>query len=289
MGNRSKAKAETNGATAKADGKFSLISDQKLIALYQHLLKCSMRTRSGARANVALRGQEAAVVGTAIDLESGDVLCFQERGLHPGAPDGATIQNLLTAEAPDPRGLSKLRKMNAAMQNGTRPGTGDAYVHTAIGTALAHKTRKNGKIAVVFSSEQAAHGLREAVEIASIHGLPMIFVQQWKSKRNGNGAKPKSPLSKKSSQPEVPWFPEITVDSNDLVAVYRVANEAISRARLGRGPTVIECLPFSTSDSGSRNGRLARDPVSNMEYYLRAKGLFDPETKRATRAASRKQ
>ena len=284
MGNRSKPHAETSGETANAEGKFSLISDEKLIALYRNLLKCCMGNHPGTNANGALRGHEAAIVGTAIDLGADDVVCFQEGGLHPGAPDGATIQNLLLAPLHSlrnsPRNLNA--KANASTLNGAGPTPGESFVHAAIGTALAHKTKKNGKIAVVFSSGHSPDRLREAVEIASVHGLPMVFVRQTNRKANGNGTKPRSSRSKNSTPAEIPWFPEITVDSNDLVAVYRVANEAISRARLGRGPTVIECLPFRLIAAGNRNGRPASDPVSNMEHYLRAKGLFDPEIKRET-------
>lgn len=288
MGNRSKARAETNGGTEKAEGKFSLISDEKLIALYRNLLECSRGTRRGANGESAFRGHEAAVVGAAIDLGPGDVICFQEGRLHPGVSEGATIKNLLAAQAPARRGSSRTlkAKANSSTKNGAAASSSEPVVHAAIGTALANKTRRNGKIAVVFSSVASPNGLREAIEIASVHGLPMIFVQQSNGKANGNGAKPKTTKRKNPTQPEVPWFPEITVDSNDLVAVYRVANEAISRARLGRGPTVIECLPFGLGARGSRNGRLAPDPVSNMEHYLLAKGLFDPRLRREVRAAS---
>jgi len=287
MGNRSKATAGTSGTTANAEGKFSLISDEKLIALYQNLLKCSVGVRPSAMSNGALRGHEAAVVGLAIDLGPGDVVCFQEHGVHPGAPGGATIQNLLLAQAPGRRGSSRAVKSKPnPRSNGTATASGEPFVHTAIGTALAHKTKKNGKIAVVFSSAHSPNGLREAVEIASVHGLPMIFVQQSNGKVTANGTKPKP--AKDSTKPEIPWFPEMTVDSNDLVAVYRVANEAISRARLGRGPTVIECLPLHLSGPGNGNGRHASDPISNMEHYLRAKGLFDPKIKRDTRSEPQK-
>jgi hypothetical protein len=54
------------------------------------------------------------------------------------------------------------------------------------------------------------------------------------------------------------------VDGNDVVAVYRVASEAIAHARNGHGPTVIDCR---LSGPG--------DPIENMLRYLIGKGL-DP-------------
>ena len=39
-------------------------------------------------------------------------------------------------------------------------------------------------------------------------------------------------------------FPEISVDGNDAIAVYRVAQEAIERARCGGGATLIDAQTY---------------------------------------------
>ena len=57
-------------------------------------------------------------------------------------------------------------------------------------------------------------------------------------------------------------LPFISVDGNDVVAVYRVASEAITHARKGHGPTLIDC---QIAVSG--------DPLKNMQKYLKDKGL----------------
>jgi pyruvate dehydrogenase E1 component alpha subunit len=165
--------------------------------------------------------------------------------------------------------------------NGAGPGTASrTHTDAAIGAALGNKTRKNGRVAVVFGDNAASQLWKEALHIASLNGLPMIFVNHEHPKRS---PAVRTPAIAKTNQPvnsETPWFPDIVVDSNDLVAIYRVANEAISRARLGRGPTLIVCQPFRlkgmTSGAGTRsgNGRHTLDPISNMETYLRGKGLF---------------
>jgi TPP-dependent pyruvate/acetoin dehydrogenase alpha subunit len=88
--------------------------------------------------------------------------------------------------------------------------------------------------------------------------------------------------------------PAISVDGNDAVAIYRVASESISRARQGRGPTLIDCqsfrifgssrVPLPKANPSSGNGRsvvipagMNDDPITNMEQYLSRKGLFREE------------
>ena len=82
----------------------------------------------------------------------------------------------------------------------------------------------------------------------------------------------------------------ITVDGNDVVAVYRVAQEAIARARRGQGPTLIECKtyrwyghseidPAKYRDPEEVERWKAKDPIANMEKYLTGKGLFSAEWK----------
>ena len=275
MGKRIKAQPEVqSGGALPENGKFSLISNEKLIALYTNLLKCRQGSNpDGNRA--AARGHEAALVGTAIDLGGGDLVCSHEHGLLAAFAEGGTIESLLLAG--NRRGTAASGG-NGASRNGHAPLTGvGAHTEAAIGTALANKTKKNGKVAVVFAEEQEQ--LREALHVATVHSLPMIFVHQPDGKRGKTQRAIGRSNGKTVSGEATPWFPSITVDGHDVVAVYRVANEAISRARLGRGPTLIECRAFRVDGKPGRNGGHTHDPIRNMEHYLRARGLFDPKLK----------
>ena len=73
-------------------------------------------------------------------------------------------------------------------------------------------------------------------------------------------------------------FPTIVVDGNDVVAVYRVASEAIFHARKNHGATLIECVHTPGSD-----------PLRTMETYLRNKSLYTPALKRNLTANLRAQ
>ena len=61
----------------------------------------------------------------------------------------------------------------------------------------------------------------------------------------------------------------IIVDGHDVVGSYRVAHEAVERARKGRGATLIECTVFRIP------GQRRQDAIASMEQYLRGKGLLE--------------
>ncbi len=92
-------------------------------------------------------------------------------------------------------------------------------------------------------------------------------------------------------------LPGIQVDGNDILAVYAAAQEAVARARAGKGATLIECVTYrmavhTTADDPKRYRADAeveewrrRDPISRFQSYLTSKGLLNPETVRAEEEA----
>jgi pyruvate dehydrogenase E1 component alpha subunit len=127
----------------------------------------------------------------------------------------------------------------------------------AVGTALASHTKKDGKVSIVFWREAGQEIWQDTLEMARAHSLPMILVcPESKPVKDPRGLEPGTEL------------PRIIVDGYDAVAVYRVAHEAIDRARRNRGASLIECASFRVK--GHRHG----DAIANMERYLRGKGLL---------------
>ena len=65
------------------------------------------------------------------------------------------------------------------------------------------------------------------------------------------------------------------------MAVYRVAYEAIIRARQGRGATLLECVAHQAESKSAKREAASdseiqvnsADPVSTMEIYLETKGI----------------
>jgi len=81
-------------------------------------------------------------------------------------------------------------------------------------------------------------------------------------------------------------IPGITVDGNDIVAVWRVTQESIHRARSGAGPTLIECRTWrwhaeADTNSARRSSkptllktRQEHDPLHHMEHYMTKRNLW---------------
>jgi TPP-dependent pyruvate/acetoin dehydrogenase alpha subunit len=262
-------KQQSAAAPAHKNG-FSLISNEKLLQLYSAMLRCRMIEE---RARLLFKqgkftgnyhpavGREAAAVGAAIDLGLEDTLVSSRPCFITAFLQGQPLDRLFARPA--------------------------APSNIATGAARTNKAKNNGKIAVAFCGDGPASpdSWRQAMKLAGVHGLPMIFVCQ-----SGLRTEPATPnaqtrVKNLASKAQACGFPVIPVDGNDVVAVYRVASEAIAHARKGNGPTLIECKAFRLHGRSLTDSRKKRnpdeiepwepeDPILNMEKYLAAKGLF---------------
>jgi 2-oxoisovalerate dehydrogenase E1 component alpha subunit len=164
----------------------------------------------------------------------------------------------------------------------------------ATGTALAFKMRGEDGVVVVGGGEASTSGgdWHEAMNFAGIHDLPVIFLIQ------NNAYAISVPERLQTSgriavRAEGYGFPGVCVDGNDVLAVYGAASEAVSRARSGDGPTLIEAKTYRltghSSDDDDRRYRereeveewRLKDPIPTFERYLMENGLLDERRKEA--------
>jgi len=246
---------------------FPLISRKKLLALYGGLLKCRMleaaarEMAAGRRSLCAEAGHEAAVVAVGIDLLSGDSVAAPVGDFLPDAVRGAppeAILSTLRSLAEHPR-VSMSARINAAL-DAARSFKRRMRWRRPIGPLL-------GNIAVVFGNRASISSAawRDALRIAAAERLPIVFVSQGPA-----NPKVRSQAGARSS----PAMPAITVDRDDVVALYRVASEAIGHARCANGPTLIECVPWTlvSADEGAAADN-TNCAIANMERYLAQAGI----------------
>lgn len=249
----------------------SLISEAKLRQLYATMLQCRLLTEHalrlhGRRRNLysASLGQEAIATGCVIDLRAEDTVVLAMRDPIAALVKGIALKHLLShlyAGEPD---IGKGRIL--------LPATG-RYEHLQLATnaAIVNKEKDKGNIVVAFAG-MAATGIKEwqaALKFAARRSLPLVLVVQnnpWMLSHANNG-RLYPPL-----KAGIDGLTSITVDGNDVVAVYRVAYESLDRARRGGGPVLIEARTYRPDGRALR--RTERDPLIHMERYLSAKKLF---------------
>jgi len=262
------------------DEGFSLISNAKLIEIYSAMLKCRMiEERAGLLckqgrlpANLkASIGQEASAAAFVIDLLPGDTLCPTANDISPAFVKGLSLEEMFRAIVEGSLG-SRDRKILPPSPSIT------VRLKSVSQEARTIKTANQGAVMVAFFANEIEFddAWRETVSEAGNERLPIIFVCYANAGHHT------------AEEAMIFGVPAIVVDGSDAVALYRVASEAMNRARQGRGPTLVECITLLSDDpevnASNKNciytnteQSLALDPIATMEKYLSFKGLFDKQ------------
>lgn len=250
-------------ATQKKPKTFSLISRRKLLALYRALLRCRVakeRSSKSVRRNAA--AFDAAAVAATIDLGKGDMVYAAASELLNGLTLGTAT---LASE-----------RFRSVGRNSSLKGALTAALQAARAHAQVTQ-RKRRNVAVVFAAGASASSVpwRDAMRIAGEERLPIVFVSFPIAG---------SPPSRARAGLKLPAIP---VDRDDVVALYRVASEALAHARRGNGPTLIECIrwPFAPAHNGAK---AASDSILNMESYLAQRGIRFERSKKKTLGESQR-
>lgn len=278
---------QTTGTAVSTGG--SLISDAKLKQLYATMVQCRMLTERACRLRgrpllrslyAASMGQEAIATGSAIDLQPDDTIALSPHN------SIAALVKVLVAGVPLDGIVAQMYQHHLACEqphNIIMPcPTQGTQIDLATSVALVNKRKKKNNVVVAFGDKATTTlgGWHQALQLATNKSLPIIFVVEdnpWPSPKPGD--------EEKDGKARSDGLPIITVDANDVVAVYRVAYESVQRVRQGGGPVLVEGKPYRlhsptkrrvVNSVSSHNGR---DPLIHMERYLKTKGLFTPRWK----------
>jgi TPP-dependent pyruvate/acetoin dehydrogenase alpha subunit len=262
----------------------SLISDAKLRQLYTTMVECRLLTERVCRLRgqrsaslyAASMGQEAIATGCAIDLQPEDTIALAPQnaiaGLVKGVPLGDIVAQIYTHP------IAQGQSPNVIMPSPTQC----TQLGLATSVALANKQKKKSNVVVAFSDKASiALGCwQEAFELAASKNLPIIFVVEDNPRTDPASFKASDEEDAPTGKARSYGFPIIPVDANDVVAVYRVTHESVERVRQGGGPVLVEgklYRLFSQTKRRVANSAAWRseiDPLTHMERYLKAKGLF---------------
>jgi pyruvate dehydrogenase E1 component alpha subunit len=151
----------------------------------------------------------------------------------------------------------------------------------AVGAGLSARLRKTGQVVACFFGEGASNQgtFHESINMASAWKLPVIFVCENNLYAMGTRQSRIMNIENIADRAVSYGIPGVSVDGNDVLAVYEAACVAVERARRGEGPTLIECKTYrqkghSRVDPAKYRPReevegwLQRDPIKRLRHKL---------------------
>jgi pyruvate dehydrogenase E1 component alpha subunit len=116
----------------------------------------------------------------------------------------------------------------------------------AVGVGLAALVRNTRQVTVASFGDGATGtgSFHEAVNLAALWQVPVVFVCQNNRYAEMTATAEAQPVASVVDRAGAYGIPGDQVDGNDPDAVHRALGQAVSRAREGGGPTLLECMTY---------------------------------------------
>lgn len=237
-------------------------------------------------------GQEAAAVGLSYALDDDDYLLNTHRGhghcLAWGSNPDLMMAEFMGKENGYCRGRGgSMHIANVDANNLGANGIVAGGLPISVGVGLSIKQRKTRQVVAAIFGDGAgnAGAFHESLNMAAIWKLPIIYFCENNQYAMSMSFQRAFAIEHLSQRGAAYGMPGVTVDGNDPLAVYSAVKEAVSRARNGEGPTLIEALTYrykghSKSDRQAYRTRdevkewQEKDPIKRFANLL---GLADAE------------
>jgi pyruvate dehydrogenase E1 component alpha subunit len=167
---------------------------------------------------------------------------------------------------------------------------GGHMVH-AVGLAWAERLKGSNRVAITYFGDGATSegDFHEAMNFAAVFEVGCVFLCQ------NNGWAISMPREAQTASDTIAekaiayGMPGVQVDGNDVMAVYDATREAITRARMGGGPTLVEAVtyrlgPHTTADDPGRYRTedaaaewRRKDPLERLRLFLSERNRWTEE------------
>jgi pyruvate dehydrogenase E1 component alpha subunit len=293
----SKAKPQGKGVGVKYEKEWLLGLYRRMVLLREFEDRVKVLFLEGTMPGTIhqYQGQEACGVGVCAALGPGDVITSTHRPHGHALARGLTADEVMAELFGKVTGCCKGKGGSMHMgdlSKGMLPAIAivGGGLPIAAGMALCFKMRGEKRVAAAFMGDGATNEgiFHEALNMGAIWDLPVL----WVVENNLYGAS--THVSKVMRVPHIAdrasayGMPGVTVDGNDVVAVYEATREAADRARSGKGPTLMELLTYRITGHSRRDPALyqpederkralANEPIARFAKKLLADGVCDQD------------
>jgi len=193
-------------------------------------------------------GQEGVAVGVCSALRKDDYITNTHRGHGQAIAKGIDLKGFIAEIYGKRNGVCKGRSGSmhiADKASGILGSNGivGGGIPLAMGNAFASQYLNDGRVTVCFFGDGASNEgtFHESLNLASLWNLPIMFCCENNEWAQFTPIEKYIRIEEISKRAAAYGMPGISVDGDDILAVYDAAKKAVNRARKGKGPTLIEC------------------------------------------------
>ena len=234
-----------------------------------------------------LEGQEAVQIGSALALEADDFVfpSYREHGVQ--VTRGLPIEVLLAYW----KGLPNARWDIEKYRTGIVTVPIATQLPHAVGYSYMTKLRGESTVTAVYFGDGATSeaDFHSGMNFAGVWKTPTVFICANNLYAISVPYEKQTAAETIAQKAQAYGFDGLRVDGMDPIAVYLATRLAVTRAREGRGPTLIEAMtyrygPHATADDPTLYRTRAeedrwrkRDPIERLRRFLESRGEWDYE------------
>src|SRR5712672_1646772 len=257
------------------------------------------KVRSGVYTGI---GQEAIIVGTCFGLRKEDFICPLHRDLGAFLMKGVSARAMMAQMFAKTTGLSKGR--DSALHSGDNAlgifgntSMLGANLPVAAGLAFTFKMERTDNVVVAYFGEGASNtgDFHEALNFAGVQQLPIVFVCENNLYAYSVPVEKSMAIDDVADRAESYGFDGVSINGNDVLAVYQSTQGALAQARSGGGPTLIECKTYRWHGHSEHDKAFyrtdeelamwkSRDPIPTFTTYLQSRHVLDDQKQKDVEA-----
>jgi len=243
-------------------------------------------------------GEEAIATGAMANLRRDDYITSTHRGHGHMIAKGADIKKMMAELYGKETGYCRGKggSMHIAdLSIGVLGANGEVAggLPIAAGAGMAIKLQKKDNVVIAFFGDGASNrgAFHEALNWCSIYKLPVIFLNENNQYASTERVQETTSVANISDRAVGYNIPGVSIDGNDVIAMYETVKAAVERARSGGGPTLIEAKTYRIKghfvgdptlyrEKSEVDEHWAQEPIGRFERELISMGLLSEEEKK---------
>jgi len=273
--------------------KLKMYHDMYLIRTFELRMQVEFVKRRKAGESVgayhSYEGQEAIAVGVSACLRDDDYVFSTHRGHGHALAKGLKLKKAVAELLGRETGCSHGRGGSMHLfdvEIGLMGGNGivGGGLPLALGTGYSAKVRGTDQVTVCYFGDGAASqgSFHESLNMAAIWNYPIIYVCENNLYAATTHFSKQCPIENIADRASSYGIEGVIVDGNDVLEVFNAASAAVSKARDGRGPVLLECKTYrhrthcmvipEHRDKEERDHWISNDPIELYRQKLFAEG-----------------